>query len=593
MNGVKIAVPVSKISAEDLDYVEKVTGMSIQGGPSDKDKRVAIKSPTESSRPMIGASIEPRKPDYDWFQFFLSCDVSLGLCDRYAQAFVKDSIDESVLPDVDSSILRNLGLREGDIIKVMRHLDAKFGRTKSKDGETSEGGLFSGPGGVLKNNTRKGRPSPGTHTNDVVDPNAFKDGDGRESGKASPAADGSASPAQAKKLTGGFDDDAWHVKPAKSLPQAEPQKPSLGVGEAKPETQPPAQQQQQQQQQQLTATMKELSVLSQPLEPTKAVPPASAPDASGSETKIHISRPPTQLPGASTSLFNPVASLSTPPATQARARPAPTSGTPTSGGLVVPPPQRPLSAPQVSGTSRFGAPGILPQVTGINSQVAPPGQSLNEITQTQMQQQLMEHRQQIQLLQAQQQAQQEAHQQAQQRVNLLVSQPTGLIGPQMTGMAQQAPFNPQQSVVRPSPQITGIAPQPTGIPGQFSVTGPANSFLSTPLEPQRTTMPISQAPPQPPAQAGIQSGLSPFGPGLHQSLLQPLSVQKTGPPPPVRFGVQKEPQKLAFQSTGRKANLSQASESSKTSASIINPSDTNHFIVFPVAHVAPDNPFGF
>lgn len=179
MNGVKIAVPITKMSREDLEYVEDTTGISL-----DDDKPLAdvkrAKSSLDKKPSDVGASVE-KKPEYDWFQFFLSCNVAVGLCERYAQAFVKDSMDESVLPDVDATILRALGLREGDIIKVMRSLDAKFGRNRGgkqnldqeADGEGGSGGLFSGPGGTLRNNTRKGRPAPAVQTSDVVDANAF------------------------------------------------------------------------------------------------------------------------------------------------------------------------------------------------------------------------------------------------------------------------------------------------------------------------------------------------------------------------------------------------------------------------------------
>ena len=187
MNGVKIAVPIAKMSIEDIEYVERVTNRSLdEEKPLSEVKRAKAAQASSSSRDTskIGASVEPPKSDYDWFQFFLSCEVAVGLCERYAQAFAKDSMDESVLPDVDATVLRNLGLREGDIIKVMRYLDKRFGRdTKRKggdDGDGSEGGLFSGPGGTLRNNTRKGRPSPAVQTNDTIDPKAFsqqKDGD--------------------------------------------------------------------------------------------------------------------------------------------------------------------------------------------------------------------------------------------------------------------------------------------------------------------------------------------------------------------------------------------------------------------------------
>ncbi|EON97890.1 putative cytoskeleton assembly control protein sla1p protein [Phaeoacremonium minimum UCRPA7] len=125
MNGVKIAVPVAKMSVEDLEYVERMTGISLDEDKPlsevKKQRQAALRESGSSSH--AGASVEPKKPDYDWFQFFLSCDVNVGLCERYAQAFSRDSMDESVLPDVDAAVLRNLGLREGDIIKVMRFLD--------------------------------------------------------------------------------------------------------------------------------------------------------------------------------------------------------------------------------------------------------------------------------------------------------------------------------------------------------------------------------------------------------------------------------------------------------------------------------------
>ena len=117
MNGVKIAVPIGKMSAEDLDHVERLTGQSIEVDKFTGEKKAkdgSAKLPASSSKAVAGASVTTsRKPDYDWFQFFLSCDVAVGLCERYAQAFVKDSMDESVLPDVDATVLRALGLREG------------------------------------------------------------------------------------------------------------------------------------------------------------------------------------------------------------------------------------------------------------------------------------------------------------------------------------------------------------------------------------------------------------------------------------------------------------------------------------------------
>ena len=63
-------------------------------------------------------------------------------------------MDESVLGEISPQVLRNLGLKEGDILRVTKKLDEKFNRRRNRENSES-GGLFSGTGGELKNNTSK------------------------------------------------------------------------------------------------------------------------------------------------------------------------------------------------------------------------------------------------------------------------------------------------------------------------------------------------------------------------------------------------------------------------------------------------------
>ncbi|KAK0717048.1 hypothetical protein B0T26DRAFT_647888 [Lasiosphaeria miniovina] len=615
MNGVKIAVPVSKMSLEDLEYVERMTGLSLDEDKplSDLKRRAtAAAAAGESSRSSgttavrAGATIEQlKKPEYDWFQFFLTCDVQVGLCERYAQAFSRESMDESVLPDVDASVLRNLGLREGDIIKVTRFLDSKYGRTKKggagEDGE-SAGGLFSGPGGTLRNNTRKGRPAPPVETNNVVDPKAFssqKDSGANPDGSASPAnaapAPAAAAPPPATKPSSGFDDDAWDVKPVKAqAPEPAPQ-PAPRAPESAPVVAPtptpapapapapvaapvaataPAP---------LTGSMQELSLLTQPLQPEKVQPPAPAPPAlnlapasqpTPSQAPVsapaQFSQPTGATPGFFTGMQPPTVNgqqFSQMPQAMARQRPMAPQYTQGQGGLMPPPPARPLSAPQSAQPSSFTPPPIQPQMTGYQPQIAPPGQSLNDITQARLQQQYAEQ------LQRQMQP----------------IQPMQQMMPMMTGMPQQQGFVPNQFMPQPTGMMNGpqqmqspfadprsqqfapIQMQPTGFGGfnqqpqqpqlpQY-MTGNPNNFLPQPLEPQRTAMPMQQ--PQPTGMGmgpgGFAQGFGNAGmqPPLVPPPMQPLVPQRTGPAPPVRFGVT-EPKKLAPQPTGRRANLSAA-----------------------------------
>jgi hypothetical protein len=126
-NGVKIAVPVEKMSMVDLEYVERATGKSLE----DEKTLADIKRRKSGREPPSGASVE-KKADYDWFEFFLQCGVGYQICEKYAAAFRRDEIGKESLPDITPALLRTLGLKEGDILRVMKHLDSKFGRNRGK-----------------------------------------------------------------------------------------------------------------------------------------------------------------------------------------------------------------------------------------------------------------------------------------------------------------------------------------------------------------------------------------------------------------------------------------------------------------------------
>ncbi|KAG9232092.1 actin cytoskeleton-regulatory complex protein sla1 [Amylocarpus encephaloides] len=584
MNGVKIAVPVVKMSVEDLEYVERKTGISL-----DEDKplsdikkqrsRAGDNDRAGNGSPNVGASIErPQKPEYDWFQFFLSCEVPVGLCERYAQAFTKDSMDESLLPDIDASILRNVGIKEGDIIKVMKFLDKKFGRTGGKgvslgEDDGNSGGIFSGPGGTLRNNTSKGRPAPPVQTNNTINAKAFSQESCDKTLNESVATPLTLVPKPTQKdvARGGFDDDAWDVKPSKQAPQPTPSEPPGPSSVLAPAPQAPA----------LTGAMQELNLLTQPLEPVRAQPTA--------QPQPQLSQPPPQPqptaqgpPAVTPSIFAGIGSQQTglpqqptgfPNQSQFNqnqnqgiggiARPRPSPGqfqnSNQTGLTIPPPPGRPLSAPQANQQSAFAPPPLQAQTTGIQNsagfqnQIAPPGQSMDEIR-------MMQYAQQ------QQQMQQNSMGMMNLPQNFNQFNPGAQNGFQysiQTGIPQQnmtnnggGPFadpRPQQFS-----QQQQIPPQPTGFQGSFGspqqqypqATG-INSFLPPPLQPTQTGAQ---------QQNGFNSSFvpPPMPPMPQQHTMTPLVPQKTGPPPPVRFGMTGDTKKLMPQATGRKANLSQA-----------------------------------
>lgn len=236
-NGVKIAVLASKLSIEDLEYVEKVTGTLLelykeevaranekreralrrkllQSGAVSKSSTAAINDipPPQPQRPTQGGRLTnsaPGESDYDWFEFFLLCGVDIGNCQRYALNFSRERMDDGVLEDISPQLLRTLGLREGDIIRVMKHLDQKFGRKHTMGGDagtttgaSTAGGLFTEAGGALKNNSLT-LDIPRVDGAALPSPNKAQ--------QQPPAAAAAATPLPAPRPE---NDDAWVVKPA-------------------------------------------------------------------------------------------------------------------------------------------------------------------------------------------------------------------------------------------------------------------------------------------------------------------------------------------------------------------------------------------
>lgn len=579
LNGVKIAVPVPKMSVGDLEYVERATGMSL-----DDDKPLAEikrrntqrKPDGPSSRSASGITVE-KKPSYDWFDFFLSCGVNPQICERYAQAFDRDQMGEENLPDISEKLLRTLGLKEGDILRVMKHLDSKFGHNKDQEkrGEGEEGGLFSGPGGTLRNNTRKGRPAPPVQTNDVVDPKAFeqKSDDAVKKPADSTATPLASAPTPEKKVEG-FEDNAWEVKPSRQAstsapaPAAEPAKaPEPATTAPAPAAAAPA----------LTGSMGELSLLDMPALKPEVTAPAPAP----------APQPPAQAPapaqaaqptGATPSLFDQVAQVKAMPADQInppRLRPQPPQQN-GQGGLIAPPPQRAASAPQnPQNASAFPPPPLQPQLTGYNgapnmhAQVAPPGQSLSDLQRMQQQQQQMQG------------FQQNPGFPQQFPQNGIMPQPTGYntfspgpMQPQPTGYQFQPPIQSQPTGFQPGmqPMQTGFQPQGFQQGGFQTNASPFADPPRAPFQPQPTGFGYQAAPLNPQA-TGVNRFLPPaiqpaggFGntpspppvpPMPTQAAAPALVPQRTGPAPNIKFGVQAK--KLTPQPTGR-ANLAKASE---------------------------------
>lgn len=287
LNGVTIEVPAEKMSAEDMKYIAKTVGKdtsardSVDSARPSVDKtiklpsaNVAASAASARSRPENAGNVTPKKR-VDWFEFFLNAGCDMDDCTRYQQSFERDKIDETLLPDMKADTLRALGLREGDIIRVLKAIEKKHWRSSSLNDDPTvkeqiqaderyaleyqqailagkkpppppgpipqrkptspPPNLFTGPGGTLKDNTRRGRPNAGgARTTISVDENTLANASNqlgtptsatRSNRTPSPnLLDGgatttaTAAPTPAKPLA--FDDDAWTPRPSSTNPMS-------------------------------------------------------------------------------------------------------------------------------------------------------------------------------------------------------------------------------------------------------------------------------------------------------------------------------------------------------------------------------------
>ena len=262
-NGVIIEVPSEKMSAEDMDFIDRhrrkaAEQRARESRDADDDVPLGnLKGGQQPQRKPTAAPERqkdlprPKKPTIDWFDWFLNAGCDMDDCTRYAASFERDKIDETLLLDLKESTLRSLGLREGDIIRVQKAIDSQRAASGShkRNGEqvrrdeelarqlqaeenmgiadpkrsstTSPApNLFAGADGVLKP-ARRGRPTPSKSappTNVDLGSIGSVSSDASRSPAATPPPRLTTSPVPAPppKTLGGFDDEAWAPRPSKS-----------------------------------------------------------------------------------------------------------------------------------------------------------------------------------------------------------------------------------------------------------------------------------------------------------------------------------------------------------------------------------------
>lgn len=278
VNGVIVEVPSEKMSLEDMKYIERLMSKKKSRPPetrqvSEDDVPLALSRPGQTA----SRSAPPKAaPKIDWFDFFLSAGCDLDDCTRYAAAFEKDKLDESIIQDITDETMRLLGVREGDIIRIKKAIEkrkptdnlykpsayiqeqvlrdeelARKLQAQESGARAPAPNLFAaGPGGVLKTQTRRGRPVPSksmppaavdlnaisaiSTTTDAIQRTSSPQVSTPASAPASSTTPNVPRSNSAAPNVSGFDDDAWTNRPSST-------KPLVGTPAPRAPSVPPAQ----------------------------------------------------------------------------------------------------------------------------------------------------------------------------------------------------------------------------------------------------------------------------------------------------------------------------------------------------------------
>jgi hypothetical protein len=491
-------------------------GLTRKTDEDDEDEPLGKRSPT---KPLPHRR---RLRSTDWFDFFLNAGCDVDDCTRYASSFERDKIDESILLDISEGTLRTLGLREGDIIRVNKAIEARrpkpsasvassevnllSGDEASTSARTTPSpgppNLFTGSGGQLKN-ARRGRPTPsksGSTAPGAVDLDAISTASVQIARSSTPLM---SSPISAPNISGtaisqvqppsrsnsaansGFDDDAWTNRPSSTKPIT----PTPIVPERIPSVPPiPGG---------LPATVAPPRAPSAPLTQTAASTGASASGLSKTTetdifdqlarlSQLRVQNP---TPAAAPKLSpvpGPSPAITSPPAGYNQGLGVGSSPSPLGQHLQAQ--QTGVLPPPAQGGAR-GPFAPVPANQGLLAPLVPTSTGFSGFVPTRP-----------------------------------ATSPS-FLGTQPTGLAQPSPFAPQPTGYQPS-----LAPQPTGFQPSFA---PRTTGFQPSLAPQPTGFQPSLAP-QP---TGFQPSFAPQPTGFHPSLApQPTGFQPSLAPQPTGYG---------------------------------------------------------
>ncbi|OZJ02411.1 hypothetical protein BZG36_04771, partial [Bifiguratus adelaidae] len=131
LNGVKIDVPVDKMCAEDIQFIEEHIGEKIV---EDNDNTPLGRiQPPKQAPAMNGSALKssPKapanqnksvNPDWDWFEWFLAAGIPMTNAMHYADAFKGEQLDDSDINDLSIRKMRELGVKDKHLVPLQTYI---------------------------------------------------------------------------------------------------------------------------------------------------------------------------------------------------------------------------------------------------------------------------------------------------------------------------------------------------------------------------------------------------------------------------------------------------------------------------------------
>ncbi|KAJ3375066.1 cytoskeletal protein binding protein [Allomyces arbusculus] len=133
-NGARIDVPIAALCTDDQVLAYKLKGIP---QPAALAPPVAAPAPKPSSvgAPLATGGGSTKYNGFDWLPFLTSCSVDPQDAHTYAVHFAAEKLDESFLPELTRDILKGLGVKEGDILRIQKRLTTNKTQVQQREAD--------------------------------------------------------------------------------------------------------------------------------------------------------------------------------------------------------------------------------------------------------------------------------------------------------------------------------------------------------------------------------------------------------------------------------------------------------------------------